>query len=105
MRSKYDLRNIPFMFVELKLDDMPISTEAFRIYIHLLRRTEIDDLGEMCVLKSINKKCFPKLSSEKSNQLALRKFKELKSFNIIEFENDKIAILDKKDWQIKNKFK
>ncbi|MDZ7950650.1 hypothetical protein [Nostoc sp. DedQUE09] len=74
------------IYIDSKLDDLPLTMEAFRVYSHLCRRAGCDNnafpsyksIGEVCFRGS-----FPTSSTETLRQKAIAAVSELLSWNLI----------------------
>ncbi|MBD2527426.1 hypothetical protein H6G86_34865 [Nostoc sp. FACHB-133] len=74
------------IYIDSKLDDLPLTMEAFRVYSHLCRRAGCDNnafpsyksIGEVCFRGS-----FPSSSTETLRQKAIAAVSELLSWNLI----------------------
>ena len=81
-----DGRVLPIAWISTALDDLPISSEAFRVYFHLLRRVGKNDKAWPSY-RSIGCHCFPSMKEESARSKAIRSVKELVEWNLIRVEN------------------
>ncbi|MCC5670363.1 helix-turn-helix domain-containing protein, partial [Nostoc sp. CHAB 5784] len=74
------------IYIDSKLDDLPLTMEAFRVYSHLCRRAGCDN-NAFPSYKSIGEACFrgsfPGSSTETLRQKAIAAVSELVSWNLI----------------------
>ncbi|WP_292854193.1 hypothetical protein [Nostoc sp. NMS8] len=74
------------IYIDSKLDDLPLTMEAFRVYSHLCRRADCDN-NAFPSYKSIGEACFhgsfPGSSTETLRQKAIAAVSELVSWNLI----------------------
>ncbi|RCJ25249.1 helix-turn-helix domain-containing protein [Nostoc sp. ATCC 53789] len=74
------------IYIDSKLDDLPLTMEAFRVYSHLCRRAGCDN-NAFPSYKSIGEACFrgsfPASSTETLRQKAIAAVSELVSWNLI----------------------
>ncbi|MBD2535649.1 hypothetical protein H6G97_42285 [Nostoc flagelliforme FACHB-838] len=74
------------IFIDSKLDDLPLTMEAFRVYSHLCRRAGCDN-NAFPSYKSIGEACFrgsfPASSTETLRQKVIAAVSELVSWNLI----------------------
>ena len=81
-----DNRRKRHIYIDSKLDDLPLTMEAFRVYCHLCRRAGCDN-NAFPSYKSIGEACFrgsfPGSSTETLRQKAIAAVSELVSWNLI----------------------
>ncbi|MHC5745864.1 MAG: hypothetical protein ACYTXT_28995 [Nostoc sp.] len=74
------------IYIDSKLDDLPLTMEAFRVYSHLCRRAGCDN-NAFPSYKSIGEACFrgsfPASPTETLRQKAIAAVSELVSWNLI----------------------
>jgi hypothetical protein len=79
------------IYIDSKLDELPLTMEAFRVYCHLARRAGRDGQA-FPSYKSIAQSCFkgsfPNSSIDSLRQKAIAAVKELISWNLIEKRED-----------------
>lgn len=81
------VRRLP-LSIYYQVDDMPISPEAMRVYVHLVRRT---GQNTTCwpSYASIGEACFSvgrKMTAESRRRAAMRALQELVKFNIVQIQ-------------------
>jgi hypothetical protein len=81
-----DRRKKRHIYIDSKLDDLPLTMEAFRVYCHLCRRAGCDN-NAFPSYKSIGEACFrgsfPNSSSETLRRKAMAAVDELVCWNLI----------------------
>ena len=103
-----DRRKSPAVWMSVAIDDIRISSDAFRIYFHIVRRVGKHEKAWPSY-RSMGTHCFPELKEDSARVKAIKAVKELITMNLIEVEKNQTAtgfhsnnyyLTDDSEWKI-----
>ena len=103
-----DRRKSPAVWMSVAIDDVRISSDAFRIYFHIVRRVGKHEKAWPSY-RSMGTHCFPELKEDSARVKAIKAVKELITMNLIEVEKNQTAtgfhsnnyyLTDDSEWKI-----
>lgn len=103
-----DRRKSPTVWLSVAVDDIRMSSDAFRIYFHIVRRVGKNEKAWPSY-RSMGTHCFPELKEDSARIKAIKAVKELITLNLIEVEKNQTAtgfhsnnyyLTDDSEWKI-----
>ncbi|MEY3067528.1 MAG: hypothetical protein RLZZ532_4320, partial [Cyanobacteriota bacterium] len=103
-----DRRKSPAVWLSVAVDDIRMSSDAFRIYFHIVRRVGKNEKAWPSY-RSMGTHCFPELKEDSARIKAIKAVKELITLNLIEVEKNQTAtgfhsnnyyLTDDSEWKI-----